>query len=222
MRTLIFSASLALSVIACTEGSTPKAQPAPKAAPAPVIKAPAGALALGAAMPSRDVSMKNVDGKAVTLASVAGEKGTLVVFTCNHCPYAKAWEGRVAAVGNAFMKKGVGVIAINPNDPSKYAEDGFEEMVARSEKLGLEFPYVVDDTSGVARAYGATKTPEAYLFDAEGKLVYHGAVDDSANDPAAVEAHFLEDALTALVDGKEITRKATKAVGCSIKFRPEA
>ena len=173
-------------------------------------------------MPSKSVPMKNVDGTMVTVESLAGPKGTLVVFTCNHCPYAKAWEERIADIGNEFKKKGVGVIAINSNDPEKFPDDAFAPMVERAKKLGLEFPYVVDSTSNVAREYGATKTPEAYLFDAEGQLVYHGAVDDNARDPNGVEQKYLYNALTALVAGKPIEMTMSKAVGCSIKLRAQS
>lgn len=176
-------------------------------------------LAIGDVLPASDVEMKNVDGKMVTIASVKGEKGTLVVFTCNHCPFAKAWEDRITALGNEFKAKGIGSIAINANDPKNMPADGFAAMVKRAKKLGLEFPYAVDATSDLARTYGATKTPEVFLFDGENKLVYHGAVDDNSRDPAGVESHYLKDALTALAGGEPIEMTSTKAVGCSIKLR---
>lgn len=179
----------------------------------------AGALAIGDAMPSAGVEMLDVAGKQITLAGVAGEKGTLVVFTCNHCPFAKAWEGRIVALGNEFSGRGVGVVAINSNDPRVAADDGYESMQARAREKGYGFPYAVDATSGVARAFGATRTPEIFLFDAGGKLVYHGAVDDDSEDAAAVDKHYLRDALDALVAGKPIPLAETKALGCSIKFR---
>lgn len=177
------------------------------------------ALAIGDAMPSGQVEMLNVDGRVLTLAGAAGEKGTLVVFTCNHCPFAKAWESRIVALGNEFSGRGVGVVAVNPNDPRVAAEDGYEPMQARAKTKGYRFPYVVDDTSGVARAFGATRTPEVFLFDAAGLLVYHGAVDDSSEDPDAVEARYLRDALEALLGGKPVPLAETKALGCTIKFR---
>lgn len=177
-------------------------------------------LAPGSAIPKTDIAMKGVDGEQVTLADVAGEKGTLVVFTCNACPWAKAWEKRIAAIGNAAPERGVGVIAINANDPSVVPEDGYEEMKARAAKLGLEFPYVVDATQEVARAFGATRTPEVFLFDADGALVYHGAVDDNARDEAAVEATWLADAVGDVVAGRAVAVPSTKALGCTIKWSP--
>jgi peroxiredoxin len=176
-------------------------------------------LAIGATAPMKDVKLKSVDGKDVTLASVAGKKGTLVVFTCNHCPWAQAWQTRVASIGNAAAAKGVGVVAINPNDPAAYPEDDYAGMQARAKLLGLKFPYAVDATSDLARAFGATRTPEAFLFDASGKLVYHGTVDDNARDQSAVKQRWLQDAVDAVIAGKEVPTAETKAFGCGIKFR---
>lgn len=187
-----------------------------------LVAVPARAqLALGADMPSTDVKMKNVNDKELTLASQAGKKGTLVVFTCNACPWAKKWQDRVAEIGNAAVAAGFGVVAINSNDPSQNAEDGFAEMKKRSKALKLKFPYVVDATSDVARSFGATRTPEAFVFDASGKLVYHGTIDDNANEPAAVKEFYLKDAVNAVAEGKSIATAETKAFGCTIKFRGE-
>lgn len=187
------------------------------------MAAPASAqLAIGDAVPMGEVKMKNVNGKELTLASSAGKQGTLVVFTCNACPWAKKWEKRVAEIGNAALASGLGVVAINSNDPSLNAEDGYAEMQKRAKTLKLKFPYVVDATSDVARAFGATRTPEAFVFDAEGKLVYHGTIDDNANDAAAVKAAWLKDAVNAVAAGKGVSVAETKAFGCSIKFRKAA
>jgi hypothetical protein len=123
------------------------------------------------------------------------------------------------SLGNASVKRGVGVIAINANDPTDYPEDDFSTMQSNAKKSQMEFPYVVDATSDVARAFGATRTPEAFLFDAHGKLVYHGAIDDNAHQPDQVKSRYLEDAVNALVDGKPIALAETKALGCGIKFR---
>ncbi|MGV8040472.1 MAG: thioredoxin family protein [Thermoanaerobaculaceae bacterium] len=187
-----------------------------------VLAGSAMALGLGDGIPMGDVKMKNVDGNEVSIAAVKGTKGTLVVFTCNHCPYVKAWEGRLAELGNAFQGQGIGVIFVNPNDAAKYEEDSFENMQARATKLGLKVPYVVDATSDVARAFGAGKTPEVYLFDAAGTLVYQGTVDDNAEKPEAVTKTYLKDALTAVAAGQVPAVQQTKALGCSIKFRSKA
>jgi peroxiredoxin len=179
-------------------------------------------LSLGDAAPMARTALENVDGKTATIAGVAGKNGTLVVFTCNSCPWVKAWQSRMVEIANTYAARDVGVIMINSNDPDVSAEDGFKEMVARSKKLGMKFPYVVDATSDVARAFGATRTPEAFLFDAKGKLVYHGTIDDNAHEPEEVSRHYLADALDAMVGGKRIEMAETKALGCSIKFRAAA
>ncbi|HEY3215085.1 MAG TPA: thioredoxin family protein [Candidatus Eisenbacteria bacterium] len=176
-------------------------------------------LGLGDLAPMRQVSLKNVDGRQITIAEAAGKKGTLIVFSCNHCPWVKMWQKRIARIGNAAIGQGVGVIAINSNDPSEFPEDGFDEMKVRAKQLGLRFPYVVDETSEVARAFGAARTPEAFLFDAEGKLVYHGTIDDNARDGRAVKQPWLKQAVEALAAGRAVPTAETKALGCSIKLR---
>jgi len=176
------------------------------------------ALALGSAAPMAKVAMKGVDGKSLSIAQAAGKKGTLVIFTCNACPWVKRWESRIAAIGNAAKAKGIGVIAINSNEALS-PEDGYPEMQKRAKKLGLEFPYVQDATSGIARAFGATRTPEAFLFGADGKLAYHGTIDDNAQDAKAVTKPYLREAVDAVVAGTEVPNAETKALGCSIKFR---
>ena len=177
------------------------------------------ALEPGDAMPKTDVEMKNVDGDMVTLADVRGNKGTLVIFACNHCPFVKAWQDRIVKIGNTYSKKGVGVILINSNDPKKYKTDDFAHMKKRAKQQGYKFPYVVDATSDVARAFTASRTPEVFLFNAEDELVYHGAIDDNPHHPDQVEKRYLRNALDALLAGEEIENNETRSVGCSIKFR---
>ncbi len=225
----LMAASLSVGCAKKATEATETKQPIKKEAPAPKAEASKPAakkviqngspLAIGAALVSADVKMKNIDGKELSIKDSVGEKGTLVIFTCNACPWVKKWEDRIAAVSNDYAKKGIGVIAINSNDPSRYEEDSYEEMKKRSEKLKLQFPYVVDGTSEVARAFGASKTPEVFLFDANNKLVYHGAVDDNAADAATVKQNYLKDALEAVSTGAKVPLAETKALGCSIKWR---
>lgn len=191
----------------------PAAARAADAAAAPEV------LAIGAPPPMAEVGMKNVDGRELSISKAAGKKGTLVLFICNHCPWVKLWQSRIADVGNAAMRNGIGVVAINGNDPAAYPEDEFDVMVKRAKEVGYRFPYVVDATSDVARAFGASHTPEAFLFDAEGRLVYHGAVDDNAREPGQVKSRWLADAVAAVASGKPVPVAETKALGCSIKFR---
>jgi hypothetical protein len=176
---------------------------------------------IGDGIPAAAVKMENVDGRRLSIADVAGAHGTLVIFSCNHCPWVRAWEDRIIAVASDAAARGVGVIAINSNDPAAYPGDSFAEMQARAKAKGYGFPYVMDATSEVGRAFGATHTPEVFLFDAHGKLAYHGAIDDNARDVAKVNQHFLQDALAAVVAGKTPALQETKALGCSIQLRSQ-
>jgi peroxiredoxin len=179
-----------------------------------------GPLTLGAKAPATGIKMKSAtDGKMVSIADVSGKAGTLVIFTCNHCPFAKGWEKRIADLGNAYAKKGIGVILINANDPAMHEEDGLAGTQSRAKSLGLQVPYVVDETSAVARAFGASVTPEAFLFDAGGKLAYHGTIDDNHKDPDKVQKRYLKDALDAVVAGKPPAVPESKGLGCGIKLR---
>jgi hypothetical protein len=181
-----------------------------------------GALALniGDRMPKLDpkvTAMKGVDGRIHDLNSSKGPHGTLVIFSCNHCPYVKAWEDRIRDLGNSVMDR-LAVIQINSNDAQKYPEDSFEKMKERAQQKSFKFPYVVDATSAVARAFGATKTPEFFLFNKEGVLVYKGAFDDD-HRAGKEKRPFLKNAIDQLVKGEKVDPSQTKAVGCGIKFR---
>jgi len=184
-----------------------------------VLAAPVSALDLGDKAPKTDVEMKNANGDKVSIADIQGDNGTLVIFTCNSCPWAKAWEDRIVEIGNEFQQKGVGVIAINSNDPSVNSEDSFDVMKQRVSSKGYNFPYVVDPGSQLARAFNASKTPEAFLFDESGQLVYHGTVDDDAYNPNQVEERYLREALQAVSNDNKVAKQKTKAIGCSIKFQ---
>jgi hypothetical protein len=205
-------------LVACAE--KPYAELVGPAAAAPPPQEIDGPLDIGQRAVATTVKMKNVDGRLLSIADVKGSKGTLVVFTCNRCPWARAWEERIVELANSHLERGIGAIAINPNDPTVFEDDGMEKMKLRAGERKMKFPYVVDATSDVARAYGASKTPEVFLFDASDRLVYYGAVDDNAEDPEQVRNPYLRDALDAVVAGRPVQVTATKAMGCSIKFRP--
>ncbi len=175
----------------------------------------------GAAMPEVTAPVVAPDGSEMALAELRGEKGTLIVFTCNTCPWAKAWEERIVALGNEYAQRGIGVVAINSNDPARVPEDSLEAMKVRAAERGMAFPYVADRGSVIARQFGAKVTPEAFLFDAGGTLVYHGTIDDNARAPESVKQRFLKDALEATASGSEIAVAKTKALGCGIKFSKE-
>jgi thioredoxin-related protein len=173
-------------------------------------------LKLGAKIPEGMTKMKNTDGRDVTIDELRKDKkGTLIVFSCNTCPYAKAWKERIVEIGKDATKKGMAVVMINSNDSSKNEKDGIEFMKLEM----IPFPYVVDGTSSVAKAFGAEKTPDVFLFDNGGKLIYKGAIDDNADDANAVKKPYLKNAINKYFAGEKITEAETKSVGCGIKFR---
>lgn len=169
-----------------------------------------------------DFKLKNIDNKMVTLAEQADTKGFVIVFTCNHCPFAKKYEDRLIALHNKYAPKGYPVIAINPNDAKAYPEDSFKKMQERAEEKSFPFVYLHDASQKTAKAYGAKKTPHVYLLNKEGKdlkVAYIGAIDDNAKDEKGVKDSYLADAIEALLAGKKPTVNTTKAVGCSIKWK---
>jgi hypothetical protein len=177
-------------------------------------------LALGSVAPLATTKLKNpVDGKTVTIADAKGPKGTLVVFTCNDCPFAKAWEPRIVELANTYSKKGFGVLLVDANDPSIAKADTPELIKARHQDRAMTVPYVIDESQAVARAFGASRTPEAFLFDKAGKLAYHGTIDDNSKEPDKVTKHYLKDALDAVSAGKAPPVAETKSMGCGIKFK---
>jgi peroxiredoxin len=176
------------------------------------------AIGIGDPLVDADVKMKNIDGGMVSINDIKGEKGTLVIFTCNHCPFVKGWQDTMVDISNGYMTKGFGVIFINSNDPDVKG-DTFEGMQELAREKGYKFPYVVDATSEIAVHFGATKTPDVFLFDADGNLAYQGAVGEGGRTPAEGGELYLKDALESLLAGNEVDNKQTKAVGCSIKFR---
>jgi peroxiredoxin len=148
-----------------------------------------------------------------------GAPATVVVFTCNHCPYALAWHDRIAAVARDYAPRGVTVLAINPNDAERYPRDSFEAMKARVERDGgWPMPYLRDEGQDVARAYGAQTTPDVFVVGADGRVAYRGAPDADHDDPAQ-DAAWLRAALEAVLGGRAPDPAETTPVGCSIKWR---
>lgn len=170
-----------------------------------------------------DFSLIGVDDKTVNLYSYTeGNKGVIVIFTCNHCPFSKAYEDRIIALHKEYSPKGFPVLAINSNDSDIIPEDSFEEMKIRANEKGFPFPYLHDPTQKQAKLFGATRTPHVFLLNKEAdklKVAYIGAIDDSSHDPSTVEKTFLADALDAVLSGKEPAPKETKAIGCTIKWK---
>ncbi|MEO0506175.1 MAG: thioredoxin family protein [Bacteroidota bacterium] len=167
-----------------------------------------------------DFSLKNIDGTMVSLSDFKGAKGFLIIFTCNTCPYAVAYEDRIIALDAKYKAKGVPVVAINPNNPAVKAGDSFDKMKVRAAEKGFNFPYLFDEGQKVYPQYGATRTPHVYLLEktAKGNMVkYIGAIDDNYQDASKVEEKYVEDAVDAMLSGKEIKVETTRAIGCTIK-----
>jgi thiol-disulfide isomerase/thioredoxin len=143
----------------------------------------------------------------------------VVIFSCNHCPYVKAYEERIIFLQSEYAPKGVQVVAINSNDDQNYREDSFEEMIKRYKEKQFNFLYLRDETQEVARYFGATHTPEVFLFNKEQKLVYHGKIDDNWQNPAGVKFSYLKLALDETLEGKEIQFPETYSLGCTIKWK---
>jgi peroxiredoxin len=169
-----------------------------------------------------DFSLKNIDGKMVSMANGEDVKGYILIFTCNHCPYSKMYEDRIIALDTKYKTMGFPVIAINPNDPQRQPEDSFEKMIVRAEEKGFTFPYVFDETQEIAKAFGATRTPHVFLVEKmkdDFVLKYIGAIDDSPRDESAIDEKYVEDAIASLIAGKDLTTTFTKAIGCTIKWK---
>lgn len=167
-----------------------------------------------------DFSLENIDGKMVSLSDFKDAKGFIVVFTCNTCPYAVAYEDRVEALNKKYADKGYPVVAIIPNNTDVKPGDSMEEMKARAKAKGFTFPYLMDKGQKIYPQYGATKTPHVYLLEKtkKGNVVkYIGAIDDNYKDASAVKTKYVENAVDALLKGKEIEVKETRAIGCTIK-----
>jgi peroxiredoxin len=173
-------------------------------------------LALAAQAPA--FSLPGVDGRRHALDDYADAAALVLVQSCNHCPYVQAWEGRIDAIQRAYADRGVSVVAISSNDAEAHPEDGFDEMVARAQRQRFSFDYLYDEDQSVARALGSERTPEVFLFDADRRLVYHGAVDDN-RDETEVSARYLEDALEAVLAGRAPDPADTPPVGCTVKWR---
>lgn len=167
-----------------------------------------------------DFKLKNVDGNYVSMSDYPEAKGFVVVFTCNHCPYAVAYEDRLIELDKKYKQKGFPVIAINPNDPAAQPQDSYELMQVRAREKGFTFPYLFDDGQKVYPVYGATRTPHIYLLNRKGDdlvVAYIGTIDDNYRDEAAVEERYLANAIDALLEGRKPDPDFTRAIGCTIK-----
>jgi len=169
-----------------------------------------------------DFSLKNVDGTTVSLSDYNDQKGVILVFTCNPCPFAKAYEQRIIQLHQKYADQGFPVVAINPNKEEISPEDTFDKMKARASEKGYPFPYLKDETQEAYQAYSAARTPHIFLLEKKGnkfKVAYIGAIDDNAMDAASVNRKYLEKAITAIVSGDKPNPSTTKAIGCTIKTK---
>jgi len=163
-----------------------------------------------------DFSLRGVDDKTYSLSDVAGKEGLLVIFMCNHCPYVKA---KIDAMVKLNEKWGdtIGFVGINSNDPG-YEGEGMENMKLFVRERNIQFPYVLDETQEVAKAYGAVCTPDPFLFDREQKLAFHGRIDDALEPGDPVNENTMDDAISNLLEGKPISDELKPSMGCSIKW----
>lgn len=169
-----------------------------------------------------DFSLENIDGKKVSLSDYKTAKGFIVIFTCNTCPYAVAYEDRIEALNKKYASKGYPVIAIMPNDTDIKPGDNLSAMKARAKTKGFTFPYLMDEGQKVYPQYGATKTPHVYILEksTEGNVVrYIGAIDDNYQDASMVKTKYVENAVDALLAGDAVEQQKTRAIGCSIKVK---
>jgi peroxiredoxin len=163
-------------------------------------------------------NLPGVDGKKYSLKNFAGKKGLVIVFTCNHCPTVQAYEDRMIAFQNDYGPKGFQLIAINSNETDNYPEDNYEEMVKRAQKLGFNFLYLRDAEQAVAKAFGASHTPEFFVLDSECKLRYHGKMDDN-KERSASRINYVRDAADAILAHKDVKEAETFSIGCTIKWK---
>ena len=159
-----------------------------------------------------DFSLANIDGKMISLDSYENAKGYIVIFTCNNCPYAKAYQKRIAGLHNDYASKGFPVIAINTSDSK-------QDILNRAKEMSYAFPYLHDETQDVSRSYGATKTPHVFVLKKDKTVAYIGAIDNNYKNADMADKHYVKDAVEALLANKTVDVTHTKAIGCSIKWK---
>lgn len=169
-----------------------------------------------------DFKLKNIDGNFKSLEDFKNEKGMIIIFTCNHCPYSVAYEDRIIALNKKYAALGYPVVAINPNDVKAYPIDSYENMIERAQEKGFTFPYLHDETQEVAKTFGATNTPHVYVVSNRNtffKVEYIGAIDDNSHEPQSIQHYYVQDAVDQLLKNTPVTVSKTKALGCGIKWK---
>ena len=171
-----------------------------------------------------DFRLKNFDGKIVSLSDYGNEKGVILIFDCNTCPYSKAYNDRIIALHERFGPKGFPVVTINSNDGEQSPGDSFEEMISKAKRKNYEFPYLHDASQRVAKTFGATNTPHVFLLQRNGDgfvVAYIGAIDNNARSAEKADTKYVDQAVSALLAGESVPTSKTKAVGCGIPWKGE-
>ena len=175
------------------------------------------AVPLGSTLPKFE--LVNVDGRRLGSDYLKDAKAALVAFGCNHCPYVKGSEDMLIKIVQRYQSEGLKTVVINSNDAGKYPEDSFEKMKEKAHAMPLPYPYLYDESQQVAKLFDAACTPEFYLFDQSGVLVYHGTINDSPRDPSKVTKDYLSKAVEAVLAGQTPDPQFVHPLGCSIKWR---
>ena len=174
-------------------------------------------LPIGSAIPKADLKVKDVSGKLLSLSDIKTGTGLLVMFSCNTCPYVIKNQDRTRDIGAYAKSKNLGFIVLNSNEGNRESQDSYSAMQQYATDQQYNWPYAVDYNNVLADAFGATRTPECFLFDSNARLVYHGAIDDSPADPSKIQRTHLKEAINEILSGKDVTVKQSRSVGCSIK-----
>ena len=178
---------------------------------------PVTELPIGADMPNGDTKMKDISGKEVSLQDVKNTNGLLVMFSCNTCPYVIKNQQRTNEICKFALDNKIGVVLVNSNEAQRDGDDSYQAMKKYAEAQGFKWYYTIDKNSELADAFGANRTPENFLFNKDGKLVYHGAIDDNPSDAGSVNRKHLHEAISEMLNGKDVSVKTSRSVGCSIK-----
>jgi glutathione peroxidase-family protein len=185
-----------------------------------VLAQPVKGYSLGDAV--TDFKLKNIDGLPISLSNYRDRKGLIVVFTSNQCPFSKAYEERLILLDRKFATQGYPVLAVMANDQEAYNEDSFENMKARAQIKNYSYPYAMDETQSMARAFGATRLPEVYVLKQKAGqfiLEYEGAIDDNPQDAGSVQRRYTDEAVSSLIADRPVQSPITKPIGCGIKWK---
>lgn len=181
------------------------------------LKIPEASLPIGSPLPNAELKMKNIDGKEVSFNDAMNKNGLLVMFSCNTCPVVKGYQPRTNEICKYAISKKIGVILLNSNEGFRNSGDSYDDMKEYGQQNNYTWNYVVDKNSVMANIFGANRTPECFLFNSKGILVYHGAIDNNANSPDEVTRKHLAIAIDEMTEGKEVSLTETRSVGCSIR-----